>query len=64
MDAASDENGWAHLGGVSSNIVKHASEFNPRNYGYAKLNELLAAIVLFEIDRRDQRILIKDGRNK
>lgn len=63
-EAASDENGWAHLGGVGSNIVKQAPDFDPRNYGYAKLNELVAAIGLFEVDRREKRVLIRDGRSR
>jgi uncharacterized LabA/DUF88 family protein len=64
IDAASDENGWAHLGGVGSNIVKKATDFDPRNYGYAKLNELVAAIGLFEVAKCDQRVLIRNGREK
>ncbi|WP_019142545.1 NYN domain-containing protein [Noviherbaspirillum massiliense] len=64
IEAASDENGWAHLGGVGSNIVKQAPDFDPRNYGYSKLSELAAAIGLFEIDRRDKGMLIRDGRKK
>ena len=43
VDAASDEAGWAHLGPVGSHIAKQASEFDPRNYGYAKLGELFDA---------------------
>lgn len=62
IEAASDESGWAHLGGVGSNIVKQAPEFDPRNYGYPKLNELADAIGLFEIDRRDKSVLIRDPR--
>lgn len=64
IEAASDENGWAHLGGVGSNILKQATDFDPRNYGYQKLNELAGAIGLFEIARVDQRVLIRDGRAK
>lgn len=64
IDAASEENGWAHLGGVGSNIVKQAPEFDPRNYGYGKLSDLAEAIGLFTIERRDQKLLIKDERKK
>lgn len=52
VDAASDEAGWAHLGPVGSYIAKQVSEFDPRNYGYAKLGELLDAVGLFEMDKR------------
>ncbi|MHC1728595.1 MAG: NYN domain-containing protein [Syntrophobacteraceae bacterium] len=43
IEAASDESGWAGLSAVGSNIVKQAPEFDPRNYGYAKLSELGAS---------------------
>ncbi|MGD8388573.1 MAG: NYN domain-containing protein [Desulfobacteraceae bacterium] len=70
LDAASDESGWAHLGAVGSNIAKQAPEFDPRNYGYAKLGELAAATRLFDIDERVQSdghsksIYIRDKRKK
>ena len=70
LAAASDESGWAHLGAVGSNIAKQAPEFDPRNYGYAKLGELAAATRLFDIDERVQSdghsksIYIRDKRKK
>ena len=64
IETASDDSGWAHLSGVGSSIVKQATDFDPRNYGYQKLNELASAIGLFEIARVDQRVLIRDGRAK
>ena len=62
--AASDENGWAYLGQVGTNIVKQAPEFDPRNYNYEKLSELAIAIGYFEINRTEQKILIKDSKKK
>lgn len=52
VEAVSDESGWGHLGAVGSSIAKQAPEFDPRNYGYRKLGELVAATHLFEIDER------------
>ncbi|SMO68951.1 NYN domain-containing protein [Fodinibius sediminis] len=52
IEASSDENGWAHLGQVGSYIAKQSPEFDPRNYGYRKLGELVQAIKLFEIEER------------
>lgn len=49
-EAASDESGWAQLGTVGSNIAKQVPEFDPRNYGYKKLGDLVKAIQLFDID--------------
>jgi uncharacterized LabA/DUF88 family protein len=60
IEAASDDSGWAHLSAVGSNIVKQASEFDPRNYGFTKLGELAIATNLFDVDERVQR----DGHSK
>ncbi len=37
---------------MGSYIAKQVSEFDPRNYGYAKLGELFDAVGLFEMDKR------------
>lgn len=50
--AVSDEEGWASLGGVGSHINKNWSAFDQRNYGYAKLGDLIITSELFEL-RRD-----------
>jgi len=60
VEAGSDDSGWAHLGAVGSNIVKQAPEFDPRNYGFSKLGEFIAATDLFDVDERVQR----DGHSK
>lgn len=51
IEAASDDDGWAHLGSVGSHVAKQASDFDPRNWGYAKLVDLVTAIELFEVRR-------------
>ena len=51
IDAASDDDGWANLGGVGSHVAKQAPDFDSRNWGYAKLVDLMTAIDLFEVDR-------------
>jgi uncharacterized LabA/DUF88 family protein len=50
--AASDDGGWAGLGVVGSTVAKRAPEFDPRNYGYAKLSGLLKALGLFDLEER------------
>lgn len=60
VEASSDESGWAHLAPVGSNIAKQAPDFDPRNYGYYKLGELVAATKLFEIEER----LVGEGHSK
>ena len=60
VSASSDESGWAQLGPVGSHINNQASNFDPRNYGFTKLGELVKAIDLFEIEERP----IGNGRSK
>jgi hypothetical protein len=52
VEASSDESGWAQLGPVGSNTVKQSPDFDPRNYGYGKLGELVSATKLFSIEER------------
>ena len=52
VEASSDDSGWAHLGPVGSNIAKQSPEFDPRNYGYGKLGELVSATRLFDMEER------------
>ena len=49
IDAYSDDDGWAQLGVVGSNIAKQAPEFDPRNYGFRKLKDLVKAMGLYEL---------------
>ena len=52
VEASSDESGWAKLGPVGSNLAQQSSEFDPRNYGYSKLGELVRATNLFDVEER------------
>ena len=52
VEAASDDDGWAPLGGVGNIITKQRPDFDPRDYGYAKLSDLVTATTLFDLDRR------------
>lgn len=60
IETASNDDGWAHLGGVGSNIIKNSPEFDPRNYGYSKLGDLATAIGLFEIEKHQTHLLLKN----
>ena len=51
VNAVSDEDGWADLGAVGSHIAKQLPEFDPRNYGFARLSELVEASGLAEMER-------------
>jgi hypothetical protein len=47
--AASDDDGWANLSHVGSVIRKKQPDFDPRNWGYAKLSDLVRATRLFAV---------------
>jgi len=70
VEASSDDSGWAHLAPVGSNIAKQSPDFDPRNYGYRKLGELVAATNLFVIEERgngvanSKTLYVRDKRKK
>jgi len=48
-----DENGWAFLGDLGNMLLKKRPDFDPRNYGFEKLLQLIRSLALFEIDERE-----------
>jgi len=70
VEASSGEDGWAHLAPVGGNIAKQSPDFDPRNYGYGKLGELVSATKLFDIEERQigntnsKGIYVRDKRKK
>ena len=52
VEAASDDDGWASLASVGQILTKQQPDFDSRNYGYAKLSDLMAAATLFDLERR------------
>ncbi|MGW4383285.1 NYN domain-containing protein [Kitasatospora sp. NPDC004531] len=53
LEAASGDDGWAHLGEVGNQIRKRKPDFDPRTYGFQKLMPLLEANAEFEVVKRD-----------
>jgi uncharacterized protein (TIGR00288 family) len=51
IDDATDDSGWAHLGEVGSILTKKSPDFDSRNYGYAKLSDLVEASKHFKVNR-------------
>ncbi len=47
-----EEDGWVFLGVLGNLILKKQPDFDPRNYGYKKLIDLIKNIPQFEIDKR------------
>ena len=48
-----DENGWAFLGELGSLMMKKRPDFDPRNYGYAKLLPLIKRLNKFKKNKRE-----------
>ena len=61
VETAAGEDGWSSLGPVGQQIGNQAS-FDPRNYGYRKLIDLIEATQLFELDRRGSQVVLRDKR--
>lgn len=53
VDDLADESGWTFLGHLGNFISKKKPDFDPRNYGFSKLYDLVKHIDKFEIDERD-----------
>jgi uncharacterized LabA/DUF88 family protein len=53
VNALADEDGWAFLGNLGSFIIKKKTDFDPRNFGFAKLLPLIKSIGKIEIDERE-----------
>ncbi len=70
VEDSADDTGWASLGVVGQNMSNRAADFDPRNYGYKKLGELIRAMQLFEVDERGMEnspahnIYIRDKRKR
>jgi hypothetical protein len=61
VESAAGEDGWSSLRSVGQQIGNQAS-FDPRNYGYRKLIDLIEATQLFELDRRGTQFVLRDRR--
>jgi uncharacterized protein (TIGR00288 family) len=61
VESAAGEDGWSALGSVGQQIGNQAS-FDPRNYGYRKLLDLIDATQLFDLDRRGTQMVLRDKR--
>ncbi len=59
IESASEEDGWANLGGVGSYIPRVDSSFDPRNYGFDKLGKLIRSLNYVEVQQKS----IESGSN-
>lgn len=64
IETSSDDEGWASLSGVGNHIAKQAPDFDPRNWQYPKLVDLVSAIGVFEVKRTRQSIWVREKTRK
>lgn len=44
IEDLADDGGWLDMGGLGNGLLKKRSDFDPRNYGFKKLTDLIMAI--------------------
>ena len=59
VSSTQDDEGWSSLAEVGGHIANQAS-FEPRNYGYTNLSGVFEAIDLFEIQRKNKIIFVRN----
>ena len=64
VTTASGEDGWANLATVGQLMRKQHPDFDSRNWGYAKLSDLVRATELFLIEARPAGGLQLQNRRK
>lgn len=52
VEDLADEEGYASLGELGSLLIKKQPDFDPRNFGFSKLSQLVRSIDRFELDIR------------
>ena len=60
IESASDDDGWAPLSVVGNHIAKQAPDFDPRNWRYPKLVDLVTAIGTFEVQRDGKTVRVRE----
>lgn len=63
VDSAQEDDGWSNLAKIGKNIANQAS-FDPRNYGFKRLSDLVRTIDMFDIEFRNNHseLYIRDKR--
>ncbi len=70
VEGVADEDGYAFMGDLGNLLVKKQPDFDPRNFGYSKLTQLVKSLDRFEIDVRPtnlphiKHIFVKDKQHK
>ena len=52
MEMVADEDGYAFMGELGNLLLKQQPDFDPRNYGFSKLTQMVKSMDRFEVDAR------------
>ena len=70
LESIADEDGYAFMGELGNLLIRQQPDFDPRNYGFSKLTQLIRSIDRFEVDVRQtgnphtKHIYVRDKRRK
>ena len=70
MDMIADEDGYAFMGELGNLLIRQQPDFDPRNYGFSKLTQLIKSLDRFEVDVRQtsnphtKHVYLRDKRKK
>ena len=70
IDMIADEDGYAFMGELGNLLIRQQPDFDPRNYGFSKLTQLIKSIDRFEVDVRQtsnphtKHIYLRDKKRK
>lgn len=53
VEDTADHSGWSYLTHISQTLANRKADFDPRNYGYNKLMDLISAVGMFEVKKDD-----------
>lgn len=56
FEDSADDSGWAYLGSVGQYIANRQPEFDPRNFGFRKLADLIKASAWFDVEERSSPV--------
>lgn len=64
VDSTSDDEGWAALSAIGAHLQKRHASFDPRNYGFPKLNALVRAQPYLEVTQTGNVVRVRLGRQR
>lgn len=53
VEDTADDSGWSYLTHIRQTLANRHADFDPRNYGYSKMLDLIEGMKMFEVKRND-----------